>query len=343
MIELDGSMGEGGGQVLRSSLALSLLTGLPFHLTNVRARRAKPGLQPQHLMSVRAAAQVGNATLRGASLGSGDLVFEPGEVVAGKYNFNIGTAGATSLVLHTVYLPLALRGNGPSELTFQGGTHVSHSPCYHFLETTWVAYLERFGLRIGLKMRRPGFYPRGGGIVEATVPAVPQLIGYKPGDRGTVKRATGFGAVAALDQGIARRMVRRATYRLREAGLEVALREESWDGGPGAVLAVALETGGPTPLFFGIGARGKPAEAVADEAVDQALTYLSAGPALVDEHSADQIVLPLVLAPDRSEFGVARVTAHLQTNIEVIGRFVDREIVLEGAEGEPGRVRIAAG
>src|SRR5690242_12441798 len=160
MIELDGSHGEGGGQILRTSLALSLLTRQPFHLRNVRAKRAKPGLQPQHLMSVRAAATIGQAQLRGASLHSTDLVFEPGETVPGKYHFPIGTAGATGLVLQTLYLPLALGTSQPSEVVVQGGTHVSTSPVFHFLDTTWRPHLERIGLRIKLRMVRPGFYPR---------------------------------------------------------------------------------------------------------------------------------------------------------------------------------------
>src|SRR5262249_5410824 len=134
MLQLDGSHGEGGGQILRTSLALSLVTGKAFHLRNVRAGRSKPGLQPQHLMSVQAAAQIGQARLRGATRGSTDLVFEPGTVVPGKSHFAIGTAGATGLVLHTVYLPLALAG-APSTLTIEGGTHVNASPCFHFLET----------------------------------------------------------------------------------------------------------------------------------------------------------------------------------------------------------------
>src|SRR5262245_55660007 len=166
LVEIDGSFGEGGGQILRTSLALSLLTGKPFHLRNVRARRARPGLQPQHLMSVRAAAQVGQAQLRGAAKDSTDLVFEPGPVTQGKYHFAIGTAGATSLVLQTIYLPLALRGDAPSEVTITGGTHVPKSPAFHFLEMTWRGYLELLGLRVKLRMPRPGFYPRGGGILE---------------------------------------------------------------------------------------------------------------------------------------------------------------------------------
>src|SRR5438034_8683267 len=199
MIELDGSFGEGGGQILRTSLALALVTGKAFHLRNVRARRAKPGLQPQHLMSVRAAATVGQATVRGASLGSGDLVFEPGEVTPGKYHFDIGTAGATSLVLHTLYLPLALGGGLASRLTLVGGTHVTTSPCFHFLHTTWRAYLRLVGLPISLHMVRPGFYPRGGGIVDAEIPCCSRLAGLTALERGPIK-VTGFSAVAGLPE-----------------------------------------------------------------------------------------------------------------------------------------------
>src|SRR5438132_13911005 len=155
MLELDGSMGEGGGQILRTSLALSLITGRRFRLRNIRAGRAKPGLQPQHLKSVHAAADVGQAEVKGASLGSSALDFEPGAVRAGAYHFRIGTAGATSLVLHTVYLPLAL-AKEPSTVIVEGGTHVSHSPCFHFLERTWQPYMAQLGMRLALRMDRPG-------------------------------------------------------------------------------------------------------------------------------------------------------------------------------------------
>lgn len=338
-LELDGSFGEGGGQILRTSLALSLLTGTPFHLRNIRAGRSKPGLQPQHLMSVRAAATVGKAKTRGDSRGSSDLVFEPGPVVPGKYHFDIGTAGATGLVLQTLYLPLALGTDAPSQLTIVGGTHVSTSPCYHFLHTTWQAYMRLIGLPISLKMLRPGFYPRGGGVVEANVQPVPNLRALTTRERGPIK-VTGFSAVAGLPPEIAQRQARRATYRLKQAGLEAVLREESWEGGPGTVLAVVLETTPVPVMFFALGERGKRAERVADEAVDQALAFLAAAPAAVDVHSADQLVLPLALAHGASEFTVTEVTLHLQTNIEVIRRFVDREIVCEGEEGKPGVVRV---
>jgi RNA 3'-terminal phosphate cyclase (ATP) len=340
MLELDGSFGEGGGQILRTSLALSLLTGRSFHLFNLRAGRSKPGLQPQHLMSVRAAAAIGQAQLRGANLGSTDLVFEPGPVHGGNYHFPIGTAGAIGLVLHTVYLPLTLRADQPSRLSLEGGTHVPASPCFHFLDVTWRAYLEQFGFRIRMEMRRPGFYPRGGGLVEVQVQPCQQIRGLELLEGTPPKTAKGFSAVAGLPAEIARRQARRATQRLKETALRVDIREETWAGGPGTVLAVQLDTQPAPTLFFGLGARGKRAERVADEAVDQVLAFLAASPAAVDPHSADQIVLPQAFADGPSAFTVTEVTSHLLTNIAVIRRFLDREIVCDGEAGKPGMVRV---
>lgn len=342
MIEIDGSSGEGGGQILRTSLALALITGQAFHVRQIRARRPKPGLQPQHLMSVRAAAAIGQAQLRGASLGSSDLSFEPGEVLAGKYHFSIGTAGATGLVLHTICLPLACRTSSPSEVTLQGGTHVRTSPCFDFLQETWGRYLQAMGLHVTLRLIRPGFFPRGGGVLEAKIQPSPSIASLSLRQRSEVKTAGGFSAVAGLPGPIAQRQARRATHRLRQLGIRADLREESWPGGPGTVLAVVLDTQPVPSLFFGLGERGKPAERVADEAVDQVEAYLEAPSGAVDVHSADQIVLPLSLAPGATDFTVTEVTSHLLTNIGVIRQFLDRDIRCDGERGEPGHVHIAA-
>jgi RNA 3'-terminal phosphate cyclase (ATP) len=340
IIDLDGSHGEGGGQILRTSLALSLLTGKPFHLRNIRAGRSKPGLHAQHLMSVRAAATIGQAQLRGASLHSTDLEFRPGPVKPGTYRFDIGTAGATSLVLHTLYLPLALHAASPSDLTLVGGTHVNKSPCFHFLDTTWRRYLELVGLRVGLHMERPGFFPRGGGVVEAHLEPCSRLKGLSLHQRGPTG-VSGFSAIAGLPEHVAQRQARRAEFRLRHSyGIEAEIRQEQWPGGPGSVLALFVN-GGPVPaLFFGLGERGKPAERVADEAFGQAAAYLDAAPTAVDCHSADQLLLLLALAEGPSEYSVAEVTQHLTTNADVIRHFLDRDITCEGREGEPGRVLI---
>jgi RNA 3'-terminal phosphate cyclase (ATP) len=340
-IELDGSFGEGGGQILRTSLSLSLLTGKPFRLHNIRAGRKNPGLQPQHLMSVRAAATIGQANTLGASQGSSELTFEPGEVVAGSYRFDIRTAGATGLVLQTIMLPLALRGREPSEVVITGGTHVKASPCYHFLETTWASYLRLFGLHATLTLQRLGFYPRGGGEIQAHIqPAAHIQAASLVTPNPPFDRVMGFSAVAGLPEDIAKRQARRAQFRLKQAKLRADIRIESWQGGPGTALALLVPSRPVASLFFAIGERGKPAERVADEAVDDLLAYVAGQGAPVDHHSADQILLPLALADGPSSYVTNCVTQHLLTNIAVVRRFVDREILCDGEDGTPGRVEI---
>jgi RNA 3'-terminal phosphate cyclase (ATP) len=338
-VELDGSFGEGGGQILRTSLALSLLIRKPFHLRNVRAGRPRPGLQPQHLMSVRAAATISQAQVRGASMGSTDLEFHPGSAVPGTYHFAIGTAGATGLVLHTICLPLALT-HSPSQVTIDGGTHVSASPCFHFLEATWRAYMELLRLRIGLKMRRPGFYPRGGGLLQANLAPCPAVQGLNDFQLVPATALRGVSAVAGLPEHIARRQAHRAAQRLRKSGLRVDIEEQSWPGGPGTVLVLTLNTSPVPTTFFALGERGKPAERVADEAVAQVTRFQDTAPSAIDQYSADQLLLPLALADGPSTFPVAEVTQHLLTNAFVIGRFVARDTHIEGSEGRPGTVRI---
>ena len=339
MLELDGSFGEGGGQILRTSLSLSLVTGKAFRLRNIRAGRSKPGLQPQHLMSVRAAAEVGQAAVSGAALGSTELSFEPGEVRPGRYTFDIRTAGATGLVLHTLYLPLAYRAGVPSELTLKGGTHVTASPCFHFLDGTWRAYMELLGLRIKLNMFRSGFYPRGGGVVDVVIQPCPFLLGFNGQSITKPTKASIVSVTASLPEHIRRRQSRRIEYRLRESGLKLSVEEEQWEGGPGTVVLVSLDTQPVPTIFFGLGALRKPAENVADEAADQVLEYLAGEPA-VDSHSADQLLLPLSLADGPSIFSTCSVSSHLTTNSSVIQRFVERKIEVSGDEGKPGIVRI---
>ncbi len=339
MIELDGSFGEGGGQILRSSLALSLLTDQPFRLRNIRARRPKPGLAAQHLQSVLACASISNASVRGASLGSSDLEFEPGTVQAGNYVFSIGTAGATGLVLHAIYLPLALRAQATSEIRLVGGTHVSTSPTFPFLNQTWSSYLELMGLSVRLELYQPGFYPRGGGVIRAILQPIRSLQPLTLHQRGEFT-ITGISAVAGLDASIARRQAHRAKQLLSRHDLEADIRLETWEGGPGTVLQLTVHTKTLPVVFVGLGARGKPAETVASEAVDELLHYLHTSEALVDPHSADQLVLPLSFAEGPSEFETSQITNHLITNIAVIQRFLSRDIELFGELGQPGRVRI---
>lgn len=342
LVELDGSEGEGGGQILRSALALSILTGRPFKLINIRANRAKPGLQPQHLMSVRAAGTISGAVYKGASVGSAVLYFEPKAVKSGKYTFSIGTAGATTLVLHTIYLPLALRGDQPSEITITGGTHNQHSPCYHFLETTWAAYLTRMGITVEMEMVRPGFYPRGGGEIRAVIHPCSHVKGLNITTCPDLTTAGGFSACAGLPDSVGKRQARRLSVRLKAAGIESHIPIEEWQAAnPGTVAAVIFRQAPVPTLFFGLGERGKPAESVADDAADEAIRFRESD-CPVDEHSADQLLLPLAFSPDASEYRAAHVTRHLTTNIATILRFVDRTISVDAEEGRHGSVRINA-
>jgi RNA 3'-phosphate cyclase len=339
-LEIDGAQGEGGGQILRSSLALSLLTGRKFHLRNIRAGRPRPGLQPQHLMSVQAAATISQAQVQGAAKGSMELFFEPGTVQPGTYHFAIGTAGATGLVLHTVYLPLALAG-APSSLAISGGTHVPGSPSFEFLDITWREYLRILGISMRLRLLRPGFYPRGGGTLRVQLEPCVQLQPLQLLELQPPRRARLHSVVANLPIEVAQRQARRAHQRLAHTGLEVESTEEAWDNGPGTVLTIVLDTAPVPTVFFALGERGKRAERVADEAADQVLTFLQTQPLGVDPHSADQLLLPLAFAPGRSCYRVAAVTRHLTTNLAVVRQFVERDLHCDAALGQPGQVCIA--
>jgi RNA 3'-terminal phosphate cyclase (ATP) len=341
MIALDGSEGEGGGQILRSALALSILTGKPFKLIHIRANRKPPGLRPQHAVSVKAAAAISGAKYKGGSVGSETLYFEPDAVVAGQHTFTIGTAGSTGLVLHTVYLPLALKGGKDSELTITGGTHVKTSPTFDYNRSTWAAHLRRMGIGVEVEMVRPGFYPRGGGEIKVAVRPCPRVNGLMLVSCPPLTTAGGFAAVAGLGADIAERMARRLGERMKRAGLEPHIEQQKWSGWPGAVCGVVFRQPPVPATFTAVGEPGRPAEVVADHAADQAIAFKEAG-CPVDPHAADQIVLPLALSPDASEYRVSEVTRHLTTNIAVIRRFLDRDITCDGDEGSPGTVRIPA-
>lgn len=338
-LHIDGSMGEGGGQVLRSALSLSILTGRPLHITNLRAKRAKPGLQPQHLKAVEAAAAICSGQVQGAALNSQELFFEPGEIHGGRYRFDIGTAGAAPLVLQTVYLPLAFAG-AASTVAITGGTHVPFSPCYHYLESVWVPALVSSGFWLRIELEQAGFYPQGGGEIQAQIRPVKSIEPLRAAERGSLVRIRGVSAVANLDDGIARRQKHQALRRLepicRDSKIE-AVRLPS--PGKGTMLLIAAEFEHTRCCYFGLGAIGKRAEQVADEAVDALESFLASGGA-VDEYLADQLLLPLAFARGPSQFRTARVTRHLLTNAAVIHSFLPARIEIDGAEGQAGTVTI---
>ena len=332
-------MGEGGGQVLRSSLTLSLLTGQPVRLTGIRAGRAKPGLGYQHRMAVQAAARISAAQVEGDRIGSQELAFSPGTVVAGNYHFDIGTAGATSLVLQTVLLPLAL-ASGSTQLHILGGTHVAWSPCFHYLDWHWRRLLGRLGVVFELDMLMAGFYPQGGGVVRAALPGDACLTGLELRDRGRLLRVHGLSAVANLAEGIGIRQRKQALQGLRGLACEIDIElAELPAHSRGTVLVLLAEFERSQACVFALGAPGKRAERVADEAVGELLMFLATDGA-VDRWLADQLLLPLACSGQPSTLRTSEVTRHLLTNADVIRHFLPAEITLSGALGEPATIRI---
>ncbi len=341
-VAIDGARGEGGGQVLRSALSLSCLTGRPLRITRIRARRAKPGLRAQHLAAVRAAAAASDAAVEGAHLGSSELRFVPGPLRAGHFHVEVGTAGAVSLVLQTV-LPALARAPEASSVLLGGGTHVPWSPCFEYVERLWLHHLRQMGIEASVVLERAGFHPRGGGRVRAHVRPAARLATLCRLERGVLRRIRGLSAVARLPDAVAERQRDRARQRLADLDVPVSLERTRLDAAsPGTLLFLEAEFEHSRACCFGLGARGKRAERVADEAVDELEEFL-AGPGAVDRHLADQLLLPLVLADGVSELSTARVTEHVRTNAAVIHAFLGPRIQIEAGLGEPGVIRIRGG
>ncbi len=340
MLILDGSYGEGGGQILRTALTLSLLTGKAFHLVNIRAGRPRPGLRPQHLACVKGAARVGQAEVQGAGKGSRELIFRPGRLRGGAYTLDIGTAGATGLLFQTLYLPLARAGGG--RLILRGGTHVPASPCFHYLERVFWPVVCAMGLSGELHLRRYGFYPAGGGEIRADIAPVRGLSGLDLRAPLTDPSPVVLSVITAdLPAHIRERQARRAESLLRARGLSPVLETATVKASsPGTFVGVVGRGETARAGGFALGARGKPAERVAEEALRPYLEVMDAE-AAVDEYLADQVLLPAALASGKTVLRTPRLTRHLLTNAWVIERFLPEvRIEIRGEEGKSGEVEI---
>ncbi|HET7874381.1 MAG TPA: RNA 3'-terminal phosphate cyclase [Methylomirabilota bacterium] len=342
MLTLDASHGEGGGQVLRTALALSVALGRPVTLTRIRARRPKPGLQPQHLTVVHALAAVSRAQVTGDALDSTEVSFSPQPVAGGSYRFDVGaikgSAGSVSLLFQALCLPLFL-AKEPSRLVLIGGTHVPCSPPVHYLTAVFLPALEALGARARLTLRRWGWYPRGGGEIEALIEPCRGWAGLDWSKRPATPALSGLSAVSRLPRHIAERQRHRALERLGARGLqaEIARVEDSHALGPGTLLFLTAR--GPDALagFSSLGRRGVPAETIADQAVAPLLAWLDSG-AAVDDHLADQLLPFLALARSPSTLTCPTRSSHLQTVAWVVQQFLPCRVELE--EDPPARVRV---
>lgn len=331
MKTIDGSMGEGGGQILRTALALSLVTGTPFRVTRVRAGRARPGLMRQHLVAVEAARVIGDAEVEGASIGSTELAFRPRAVRGGAHTFAIGGAGSTTLVLQTVALPLLVAAREPSALRLEGGTHNPMAPPFEFLADAWAPLLARMGARVDVALERPGFYPVGGGAFTARIEPCARLGRLELLERGAILATSARSLVSSVPGSVA----------VRE--LDTLAGALGWDrasckphvvraAGPGNALVATVQAEHVTEVFVGFGERGVRAEVVASGVASEAKRWLDAG-VPVGEHLADQLLLPMALG-EGGAFRTLAPSSHTRTQVELLRAFLGVEVALrEEASG----------
>ena len=334
MLIIDGSQGEGGGQIIRSALSLAATLNQPIRIKNIRAKRKNPGLAAQHLTAVRASALICEAVISGDQLGSTQLTFIPhGPPAPGLYAFDIaearqgGSAGAASLVLQTILWPLAW-AKGPSQVTILGGTHVAWSPSFHYIQDVYLPLVAKLGLQATVTLSAWGWYPAGEGEIQVETPGVVGQPGPVPWskttwqERGPLQLIQGLAVASSLPAHIAQRMQNRATKLLQQAGLPVSIeprRVRSVSPGAGLFLTAIYEHS--RAGFSALGKKGKSSEQVAEEAVALLLAFHDSGAAL-DKQAVDQLILPLALSGRPAVLSTQALSQHTLTNLQVIEQFL---------------------
>ncbi|MDW7774172.1 MAG: RNA 3'-terminal phosphate cyclase [Desulfobulbaceae bacterium] len=347
-IVIDGSIGEGGGQILRTSLSLAALTQRSFEIHSIRANRRHPGLRPQHLAAVRAVAQITGAEVAGDSENATSLRFAPRTIQRGSYRFTIGTAGSVTLLAASILPPL-LFAAGPSTIVLQGGTHVPFSPVFHYLQENFLPFLRRMGGEASAVLDKWGWYPGGGGSCTLRVTPCPGLKGLQVPERGRLRRLDLMLGLANLPLHIVDREEKQLRACLGKKGYEFARRfEPAPSPGQGNVLYLRGEYENSLAGFSVLGKKGKPAEQVAQE-LCRAFLHFAASAASVDKHLADQLLLYMALARGNSMIITEEVTGHLTTGIGIIEKFIPvrfkldpdvRSVEVTGAAYTPG-IRIS--
>lgn len=338
MIIIDGSEGEGGGQIVRNSCALSLLTGEPFRISNVRGKREKPGLMRQHVTAIEAACVIGAAECRGLAVGSSELTFRPGRVTPGEYHFAVGTAGSTGLVLQTILMPLAL-ADGPSRIVLEGGTHNMMAPPFDFIERSFLPIIGRMGPKVEARLVRHGFYPRGGGRIDVEITPAP-LRAIDCESRGALRSCSGSVAFSGLPFEIAERMIKKAKACLPDwAEGSFSVRQLPADQGPGVVLLLVAEHDHVTEVVSGFGRLGVPAEKLAATSSARMSGYLESD-ALAGPYLADQLILPFALARGGA-FTTVKPSQHTLTAIEIVQRFTGVKFTIDQQASGAHALRVA--
>ena len=341
ILDIDGNYGEGGGQILRSSLSLAAILNRPLRINRIRAGRKKPGLAPQHLTCVNAVAAITNAEVIGGQLGSETLTFRPKGISGGTYTFDVAeirpSAGALSLVFQSIALPLSF-AKVASTVTLRGGTHVPWSPTVHYLQEIFIPMAAKFGFQSAIQLNKWGWFPKGGGEVIAQVQPNADWRGVQLGHRGKLQAIYGISAASNLPGHIIKRQQTQIHKRLARLDSPISIERIRGESiGQGTFVFLKAEFPHIKVGFSALGARGKRAESVADEAC-QALETFLASDAAIEPHLADQLILPTALAAGESCFTTSRITRHLTTNIWLVEQFLPVRFEVNGAENEPGEI-----
>lgn len=337
MITIDGSEGEGGGQVLRNACALSLVTGQPFRIHTIRGGRQKPGLMRQHLTAIEAACRVGDADCDGLEIGASEIVFRPGAIRAGDYQFAIGTAGSTGLVLQTILIPL-LFAEGPSRVVIEGGTHNLAAPPFDFIERVFLPLINRMGPSVEARLIRHGFFPRGGGQIEIEIAPAP-LAPIECIDRGARTHVSATVLIAGLPFEIAQRELDTARKLLPDWPEDAfAARQLPEELGPGNALLLEAGFDHATEIVTGFGKLGVSAESLAKNAAQRLAGYLASA-AFAGPYLADQLLLPFALAGGGS-FTTVKPSQHALTAANVIELFTGKQVIFARQENGTHLVRV---
>lgn len=319
MLDIDGSIGEGSGQIVRTSLALSLCLGKPFTIKNIRIKRRKPGLAWQHLAAVKAAAEIGKAEVHGAEHKSTEFYFVPHNILGGNYTFDIGTAGSTSLVIQTV-LPALIHANQSSTITLIGGTHNPLSPSFDFLLKSYFPILRLMGISLKADLLNPGYAPKGGGVVKIKIDPCKKLIPLQLEERGKTMEINITARVAGLPLHIAQREINTLRELLPDDNIHTSIEEQPAQYGPGNVLFAEVISENITEVFTGYGQPHLPAEKVASQLAKEVQHYLNNN-VPVGHHLADQLLLPMALCGS-GYINTLTPTSHTLTNIQIIQQFL---------------------
>ena len=338
MIIIDGAKGEGGGQIVRSALTLSLLTGKAFRITNIREKRKNPGLLRQHLTALKAAALISEAKVRGNDIGSSDFFFEPKTIKGGEYKFSIGSAGSTTLILQTVLLPL-LSAREPSLVVIEGGTHNPWAPPFDFIEHSFLPLLRSVGASVSVMLERAGFYPAGGGRIRVEINPSEPSAKIDLMSRGALLKRECKAIVTGLSGDIAKRELAAVKKLLKWESHELKISQLPQEYGPGNILLAELQFEKLCSVFCAFGERGVRAENVGQLLGEQLQEYFEVE-AAVERHLADQILLPCVWAKGGA-FSTLTTSSHFETNLALIRDFVDIDCRTEPISKDVVKVTIS--